>query len=151
MSQENVEIVRRNFEVVNSIGTTSSSKFVDPEDLAPDLWARLAPDFELHQRRDVPDAKVFRGRDESKEFWRMIQQVFAEIRWEPTEIIDLGEAVVVTSRIVATGRGSEAPVELDEVDVFWFRDGMLTRLQAFSTKDEALEAARLSEHANRPG
>ncbi len=134
-----MEIVRRNFEVVNSIGTTTS--FVDPEDLAPDLWARLAPEFELHQRSDIPDARIFRGREESKEFWRMIQQVFAEIRWEPTEIIDLGDAIVATSRIVARGRGSEVPVELDEFDVFWFRDGMLTRLQAFATKEEALEAA----------
>jgi hypothetical protein len=36
MPQENVEIVRRNYEVVNSIGRTGP-EFVDREDVAPDL------------------------------------------------------------------------------------------------------------------
>jgi hypothetical protein len=47
--------------------------------------------------------------------------------------------------VVATGRGSEAPTELAETEVFWFRDGMIVRLQGFATKEQALEAARASE------
>jgi hypothetical protein len=60
MSQENVEVVRRNYEVLNSIGGTGPG-FVDPEEVAPDLWARLAPAFELHERSELPDAKVYWG------------------------------------------------------------------------------------------
>jgi ketosteroid isomerase-like protein len=142
VSQENVEIVRRNFEVVNSIGR-GDSEFVDLEEIAPDLWAHLAPDFELHERPDLPDAKVYRGPDEAKEFWRKTQQVFKQVRWEPREFTDLGHAVVVETRITALGRGSEVPVELDETDVFWFCDGKIARLQGFATKAEALEAAAL--------
>jgi hypothetical protein len=69
MSRENVELVRRTYEVINSIGRTGHG-FVDPADVAPDLWERLAPDFELHDRPDLPDAKVYPvrlcGRDEMR-------------------------------------------------------------------------------------
>jgi ketosteroid isomerase-like protein len=141
VSEENVALVRRNYEVVNAIGRTGE-EFVDPEELAPDLWASLAPDIELHGRPDVPDSRVYRGREATKEFWRMLQEVWAELSWEPREIIDLGHAVVVETRIVALGRGSDVRIEADETDVFWFRDGKIVRLQAFPTKSEALEAAQ---------
>ena len=140
VSQENLELVRRNYEIVNSIGRTGS-QFIDPEVFAPDLWVRLAPDFELHERPDLPDAKVYRGPEESKEFWRKTQELFAEIHWEPVDFIDLGHAIVVETRIVVIGRGSDVRIEADETDVFWFRDDMLVRLQGFATKAEALQAA----------
>lgn len=89
MSQKNVEIVRRAYEVNNSLGTTGS-EFVDPEKVATDFWVQLAPDVELRERTELPDAKAYRGRDEVKEFWRKTQEVFAEVRWEPQEFIDLG-------------------------------------------------------------
>jgi ketosteroid isomerase-like protein len=140
MSKDNIELVRRTYEVINSIGRTGAV-LLDPEEVAPDLWARLAPDIELHERSDLPDAKTYRGRDQSKEFWRKTQELFAEIRWEPQELIDLGHAVVVETRIVARGRGSDVRIEADETAVFWFRDGAIVRLQAFPTKAAALEAA----------
>jgi ketosteroid isomerase-like protein len=144
MSQENVELVRRTYEVINAIGRTDS-EFVDPEELAPDLWARLDPDFELHDRPDIPDARVYRGREASKEFWQKIQQLFSELRWEPREFIDLDHAVVVETRVMVVGRGSDVRIDADETDVFWFRDGLIVRLQGFPTRDEALQAAGLPE------
>jgi ketosteroid isomerase-like protein len=136
----NVELVRRSYEMVNAIGRTGDA-FVDPEEVAPDVWARLAPDFELHNRPDLPDAKVYRGREESKAFWRQLQELFAEVRWEPLEFIDLGDVVVVEGRIVGLGRGSDVPFEADETSVFWFRDGSIVRLQGFPTREDALRAA----------
>ena len=141
MSEENVELVRRTYEVINAVGRTADT-FVDPETLDPELWARLDPDFELHERPDLPDRKVYRGRDESKAFWRKTQELFSEIRWEPKEFLDLGHAVVVNARIVAIGRGSDVAIEGDETDVFWFRDGRITRLQGFPTNDEGMIAAK---------
>src|SRR5690348_982670 len=80
MSEENVALIRRLYEVINSIGRTGE-EVVDLEELAPDLWARLAPDFEMHGRPDVPDAQIYRGREAAKEFWGQLQQVFSELRW----------------------------------------------------------------------
>ena len=139
MTSRTIDLVRLNYEVINSIGRTGAT-FVDPEDFAPDLWAQLAPALELHERSDLPDAKVYRGRQAAKEFWRKTQELFSEIRWEPMTFDDLGRVVVVELRVVALGRGSNVPIEADETDVFWFRDGAITRIQAFPTKAEALEA-----------
>ena len=111
MSQKNVEIVRRAYEVNNSLGTTGS-EFVDPEKVATDFWVQLAPDVELRERTELPDAKAYRGRDEVKEFWRKTQEVFAEVRWEPQEFIDLGHGAVVVTKVVATGRGSDVRLSL---------------------------------------
>jgi hypothetical protein len=141
VNDEDLQILRRGYEAINAIDAADGS-FVDPEDVAPELWARLAPDFELHERNDLPDARVYRGPDEAKEFWRKMQQVFSEIRWRPRELIDLGDAVVAPSRITATGRGSDARIEVDETAVFWFRDGLMVRLEAFPTLEEGLAAAR---------
>jgi hypothetical protein len=117
MSEANVDLVRRNYEVINSLGRTGD-EFVDPEEIAPDLWGRLDPDVELHERRELPDAKVYRGPAEVKEFWRKTQEVFAEVRWRPLEFIDLGHAVIAVTKVTAIGRGSDVPAELDETDVF---------------------------------
>jgi ketosteroid isomerase-like protein len=143
VSEENVALVRRNYEVINSIDR-SGEEFVDPEDVAPDLWAGLAPDMELHGRTDVPDPVTYRGRDQTKEFWRMLQEVWSELRWEPLEFTDLGDAVLVETRIVAVGRGSDLRIEADEWDVFWFSGGKIVRLQGFATKEEALQVVRAS-------
>ena len=55
----------------------------------------------------------------------------AEVRWEPQEFIGLGHAVVVGTKVVATGRGSDVSTEMNETDVFWFRDRPIARLQGF--------------------
>jgi hypothetical protein len=68
-----------------------------------------------------------------------------QLRWEPIEFTDLGDAIVVKTRLVARGRGSDVRVEADETDVFWFREGKIVRIQGFATKEEALEAARVSD------
>jgi ketosteroid isomerase-like protein len=143
VSEENVALVRRNYEVINSIDR-SGDEFVDPEMAAPDLWAGLASDFEISGRSDVPDARTYRGREESKEFWRMLQEIFSELRWEPIALTDLGHVVVAETRLVARGRGSDLRVEADETDVFWFQDGQIRRVQGFPTKAEALAAVQRS-------
>jgi hypothetical protein len=143
MSEENVDLVRRNYEVINSLGRTEG--FVDPEEIAPDFWGRLDPDVELHERPELPDAKVYRGPAEVKEFWRKTQEVWAEVHWHPLEFVDLGHAVVAVTKITAVGRGSDVPAELDETDVFWFRNGMVTRMKGYATKEQALEAGEPSE------
>ena len=136
-------LTRRLYDAINSIGRTGE-EFVDLENLAPELWGSLAPDIELRGRPDIPDQRTYRGREEVKEFWRMLQEVWAELRWEPLEFTDLGDVVVVETRLVGVGRGSDLRIESDETDVFWFRDEKIAVLTGFATKEEALEAAGVS-------
>jgi ketosteroid isomerase-like protein len=61
----------------------------------------------------------------------------------PRRVTDFGDTVLVDAWVVAVGRGSDVPIEMDETDVFWFRDGMIVRLQGFATRAKALEAVGL--------
>jgi ketosteroid isomerase-like protein len=141
MSEENVELLRRGFESLNEVGRVDPEER-DPEVLMPELWDRVDPGVELHERSDLPDAQVYRDRESSKGFWRRTVVMFSEMRWEPLDFIDLGDAVVVEAKVFGVGRGSEVPIEAYEADVFCFRDGRIVRIMGFPSKDEALEAAR---------
>jgi ketosteroid isomerase-like protein len=137
---DNAEFVRGAFARFNELADQSVEVF-DPERDAPELWEGTAPDFELHERPDLPDARVYVGREEAKEFWRKTWEIFSTIHWRTREVIDRGDVVIAVNRIVGTGRESNVEVEMDEADLFWFRDGLLVRLQAFGSREEALAAA----------
>jgi ketosteroid isomerase-like protein len=64
---------------------------------------------------------------------------------EVEEFRDLGEQVLALGRVTAHGPGSD--ITLDQA-VGWaadLRDGRIVRFRSFSTRQEALEAAGLSE------
>jgi ketosteroid isomerase-like protein len=105
-------------------------------------YSRVDPEVELHSRPDVPDGRVFRGVDGLAEFFAETAKAFDPIRWEPLEFIPEGRHVLVRAHIVAQGRASGAPIEVDECQVWTFRGDRIVRLQAFPTIDEARAAAR---------
>ena len=79
-----------------------------------------------------------------------IEQLFelAEggIHAEVEQLTDLGDDRVFLGIVLtARGRGSGAPFEMSAWEVVWFAEGLVTRRQVFWTRDEALEAAGLSE------
>jgi ketosteroid isomerase-like protein len=141
VSEENIELLREWYDRLNAVGRIETGE-MDPAKVFPGIWDRVAADAEFHERPEMPDARVYRGREEAMQFFRKTWEIFAEMRWEPQEFIDCGEAVVVVTRVIGVGRGSEVPVEMDETDVIWFRDGMIIRVAGFPTRDEGLAAAR---------
>ena len=114
MSQENVEFVRRGYELINR------------GDLAAGL-ERLAPDFELDLSSLYPDAPVLRGTDELVR-WVNSGPWGASVRMEPERFFDVDEErVLVFVRVTATGEGSGVPVELRDAHEFTVREGLLVR------------------------
>ncbi|MFL5870201.1 MAG: nuclear transport factor 2 family protein [Solirubrobacterales bacterium] len=105
-------------------------------------FSRADPEIELHSRPDVPDATVWRGVDGVRGFFERTAESFDPIRWEPREFTEHGRHVVVRCHIVAYGAASGAPIEIDEAQLWTFRDGLLIRIQGFPTIDEAYAAAR---------
>jgi uncharacterized protein len=99
-------------------------------------------DIELHDRPDVPDGRVWRGMDGVRAFFAKTAESFDPIRWEPREFIATGRHVVVRAHVIAYGASSGTPIEIDEAQLWTFRDGLLLRLQAFPTVDEAYATAR---------
>ena len=107
------------------------------------------PDVELHDRPDVPDSRVWRGIDGVRGFFEKTAESFDPIRWEPLEFIDAGRHVVVRAHIVAYGASSGTPIEVDEAQLWTFRDGLLIRVQAFPSIEDAYATARALDEAER--
>ena len=65
-------------------------------------------------------------------------------RWEPEEFIDAGDQLITSFTTYNRGReGIE--VQVRAAWLWSFRDGRVTRVTFFQGRDEALEAAELSE------
>ena len=63
----------------------------------------------------------------------------------PTEYLDAGSRVVVVMRATARGRESGVRIDRDLAHVWTFRGRRAIRHQSFASREEALEAAGLSE------
>jgi ketosteroid isomerase-like protein len=132
MSQENVEIVRKVIDAFNRGDLDAWLGFLSPEV----AWESLPlPGF-----RDV-----YRGRAEAREWIEQLLEVF-DFHLEIDETTALSDdRVLMAVRGRGRGRGSGIPVERPSWEVLWLADGLITRRQVFWTRDEALEAAGLSE------
>jgi ketosteroid isomerase-like protein len=124
MSQENVEIVRRFLEVE----VEEALAYADPGI----VWNPIeeAPT----QGHDAVRA--------SSERWRAEWDDYELV---PEEFDDRGDCVVATVRMRARGRGSGVVVDGRFYDLYTLRDGKIVRMDQFSERSEALEAAGRSE------
>jgi ketosteroid isomerase-like protein len=132
MSQENVEVVRKVIDAFNRGDLDAWLGFLSPEV----VWESLPlPGF-----RDV-----YRGRTEAREWRELLLEVF-DFHLEIDEITALGDdRVLMAASGRGRGRGSGIPVERTSWEITWLADGLIARRQVFWTRDEALEAAGLSE------
>jgi hypothetical protein len=127
MSRENVEVVRR----VNEA--------FDAKDMEA-LLAEHHPNVEIVVLRSQIEGP-YRGHDGLR---RMAADVFAadfELRID--EIRDCGNRVLVLGHQHATVRG--VPFDHVLAEVYEIEGGKVARMQAFSTVEQALEAAGLRE------
>ena len=135
MSQENVELLRRLFELFSE------------RDLDWDLVFELvAPDIVWEVRPDFPDAAVHIGPDGMRRLSDGFDDVVDETWYRPLEFIESADQVVVPLRWGGLGAGSRAAfAEREETWVFTFRDARISHVTEYATKREALEAVGLSE------
>ena len=69
-----------------------------------------------------------------------------DFRAEPVELIEAGEdKVIAVVRISGRAKLSGVEVDMTYAELSTLRDGKVTRSRQFFTRDEALEAAGLSE------
>jgi ketosteroid isomerase-like protein len=126
--EPNVELLRALFERFNESGELDFS-VIDAE-------------FELHARPDVPDGRVWRGIEGIRDFFATTAEAFDPIRWEANEMIAEGRHVVVRAHVTAYGASSGTPIEMDEAQLWTFRDGLVVRLQGFATVEDAYAKLR---------
>jgi hypothetical protein len=115
---------RRDFELILLAYDPGAYQYHPSADLLP-------PDFE----------RVYRGHDGYLHFWSRWLDAFEDIRWDPEEMLDLGERVLVTTRQSGHGSGSGVAVSLPVYQLFTLRHGMVVSQQDFLDRPQALEAA----------
>ena len=106
----------------------------------------LAQDFEFIPMTvgvmGSPERATYRGRDGLRRYYEERAEVFGGGEVHVRSCESVGDALVVSARSTARGRGSGVNLEEEITLVYWVRDGKAVRLQAFRSRDEALEAAR---------
>jgi hypothetical protein len=108
----------------------------------------LDPEFEYRPRAGLiaPDQDaVFYGHDGYRRLWRTWLDAFEDLRYEPEEVLDLGDMYLVTAQMRGHGSGSGVPVGLQLFQLFNLRRGLVAWQQDFGNRSEALEAAGLRE------
>ena len=137
MSRENVEIARRIFEAFERMFTEGIG----------DLYALLDPDVEWIPITALLEGTTYHGHDGVRQWIEDVKRDWAEFEARPMDFQDLGD-----DRVLALGswraRGRAGDVLLDFPQAAWlgqYRKGKLVRMQTFTERKKALEAAGLQE------
>jgi ketosteroid isomerase-like protein len=133
MSEEDVERVRRGFAAYNR------------RDLDGTL-ANWAPDAVLDWSNSRGfDAGVFRGHREIQAFWQRMLEAFDEVRIEIDDPVEVERGLVLVENVAYLRGRDGIEVQARSAFLLGIRDGKTTSLTLYQTKEEALEAARVSE------
>jgi ketosteroid isomerase-like protein len=113
------------------------------------LAEMLHPDLEVHDWPEAADPQVYHGAGailEAREEWG---KAWERVHAEPVDLIENGDRVLAVMRTVGKGRGSSIEVELDTYGVYTFRGAKLAKVQYFTDRQAALDAAGVTEEQTR--
>jgi ketosteroid isomerase-like protein len=133
MSQENVEIVKEFTRLFQNGDREAWRAYFDPDV----IWDTSAA--------TMPMAGIYRGHEGVDRFFREWLGAWGGYAIEAREYIDAGESVVIVFRQSGVGRGSGVRTERDFFAVYDLRGSQAARYRQFESREEALEAAGLSE------
>jgi ketosteroid isomerase-like protein len=110
------------------------------------------PAIEYRPSADLmpPDLEpVSYGHDGFLRLWRYWLDAFEDIRWEPEEMLDLGDRFLVTAQQRGHGSGSGVAVSEAVFQLYNLRRGLVVQQQDFLDRSQALEAAGVGKAAAR--
>jgi len=133
MSEENLEYIRRSFEMFQS----------GEEERSVREFAH--PDVEFVSRFGEMDGRTYKGIGEIREYLADIAETWNSYERELEELIDAGDAVIAVLKITAVSKSTGLEVDERVALVYWLRDGRIARMVSFSRIADAMEAAKVSE------
>jgi ketosteroid isomerase-like protein len=101
------------------------------------------PDVEWVTAKEDPDADTHRGPDAIQRYFDGWSEMVEGIRLDEVEARSAGDKAFFWIRISGTGAASGAPVEMEQAQVWTFRDRKAIRIEEFFDRDEGLRAAGL--------
>jgi ketosteroid isomerase-like protein len=94
------------------------------------------------------EQRTYHGHDGLRTFFGELQEMLGEVRYAAPEFHALSdELIVVFTRLEGVGRGSDVPVGQDLGLLYEFQDGLVIRLTAFGSHDDAMRAAQEHQRA----
>jgi ketosteroid isomerase-like protein len=138
MSQENVEIVRRAYELFNEGGPEAV--------ISAGIWSpEIVWDF---SPSEIPGLGVYRGHDEVRAFFE--EDWFGAFPFEKWEVeldqlVDHGDQVISVHHQRGLGASSGAVAELEQGIINTLHDGEIVRVEIYADPAKAIEAAGLRE------
>ena len=128
MSEENVEVVRRAFQYLVS-GRGGSE---------------VLASFDLNVVMKPVETGATYGVNAIRDNFDRWQSTFDELSVTVEEMIDAGDRVVHSAHWRGRGRGSGIKVDARYHEVYTLRDGKIIRVDEYTERAEAVEAAGLS-------
>jgi ketosteroid isomerase-like protein len=131
MSEENVKIVRRVY------SRWAEGDFEPGDYFDPHIVFIMGSGF--------PESGIYFGTERVAEYMRGFLEPWKRITIRATEIIPVGDSVVVAVHQQGVGRGSGVAIEFDYLTVLSFRGGKAIRFETFRERADALKAVGMSE------
>jgi ketosteroid isomerase-like protein len=130
MSEENVDILRRAIDAFNR----------------REMWLDyLDPDVEWIEDPRYPGAQTYRGRDGVQRSIEKWWDAWAVLTLHVEDMLEAGDRIVYWGTTEARGHDSDLALS-GPFGAFWeFSDGLVVRVQTLASREEALEAAGLTE------
>jgi ketosteroid isomerase-like protein len=129
----NVDVVRAAIDAFNGSGDWESVFLKD-----------AGPNFVLDMSRSIAPQRGVYGREQALQVLSELGEGFESLQIEPHEFIEAGEHVVVPLTAHMVGRDG-IEVEARTTWTWTIRDGAIERVCLYQEREEALEAAGLSE------
>jgi ketosteroid isomerase-like protein len=133
MSRENVEIMRSAYAVMAEQGVEAALAFTDPQ-----FEATTPPSL-----ASEPD--TYRGHEGVRRYFGSFGDAMEGVYFEGREFTAAGDKVLVDTKLHARGRATGIETEQRAFLVWTLREGMVTRVETFAERGQALEAAGLQE------
>lgn len=135
ISEQNVEAFKRVADAYNRRDVEAMLEELDPEvEWYPLLEVMLGG-----------EATVYRGHEGAREGVRELDEAFAELQVELSDVRDLGERVLAIGHLRGRGQESGAKTESAIAWIGEFKNGKVVRVREYLDPKQALEAVGLRE------
>jgi len=130
MSEANVEVVRRLFELYASGGIEPTLELMDE-----DIVIVIPPEMSAE-----PD--TYRGHEGVRRYFAGFEGMLEDVRYEALELIPEGKYVLARARLAGRGVSSGLEVDLQTVVAHTLEGGKLTRIEPYTDLESAKDALR---------
>ena len=137
MSEENIKVVRRLYDAIGQGNSASVLNLYDPE---------IEADYSESPYGDLTGGTlIYRGHEGMRRLAQDWNDAWATVEYDLVELIDAGPHVIAAVTYRGRGRSSGVEVERTDYPVWTIRDGKVVKVVWFRRREDALEAAGLSE------